>query len=316
MSHHPHRAGFALLLTLALVALAAVALAGVARRSVTQALDVRQATMELKRRWAVASLSRALLPRTEVLLAEQEDEARKKRRGRSSATVSELRIVCQLGGLEHELVIADEQAKVNLNELHAVHGLDRATAVVKRLTEKTRRGQRGDRVRVNIRKLPDQDSDRYKAIARLGAFGQVFDGATPQALVGQRTGEGLTAGVTLWGSGVLNIRRATPLAIEEVCRDELGLATARALGQMLDENPDQSLDEILQTMAKTDDIDIDKVLSLLTDRSNCHSLWIVSRAPSRSWYYLAVASSADPGDKDDDAPRRLLRLVNVEQFCW
>ena len=107
--------GFALLLTLLLVVLVAASLAGIARFSMLKAVEAQDATEALQRRWAILSAQCTLAPRVPLLL--EAAQASTQGKPSNNAFPAERRIVCRLADIEYELVVTDEQAKVNVNTL-------------------------------------------------------------------------------------------------------------------------------------------------------------------------------------------------------
>src|SRR4051812_49740737 len=105
----PHRRGYILLTTLALLVLSSTLLVTLARSSILRSLEAKQSHQDLQRRWGQISCQRALLPHAETILLNHE-----KRYQRPFATLSS---TVQLGALEFNLTLADEQAKANVNAL-------------------------------------------------------------------------------------------------------------------------------------------------------------------------------------------------------
>src|SRR6185295_2157818 len=105
----PKRKGYILLTTLALLVLSSTLLVTLARSSIARTLQARQSIEDLQRRWGQISTQRALLPHAESILANQE-----RLHQRAFATY---RASVQLGAQVFDLVLADEQARTNVNAL-------------------------------------------------------------------------------------------------------------------------------------------------------------------------------------------------------
>src|SRR5947208_5651382 len=105
----PHRKGYILLTTLALLVLSSTLLVTLARTSIQRTLEARQSQDDLQRRWGQISCQRALLPNVETILINQEKLHQR--------AVPTYRASIRLGPQIFELVLADEQSKTNVNAL-------------------------------------------------------------------------------------------------------------------------------------------------------------------------------------------------------
>src|SRR4051812_9485412 len=105
----PQRRGYILLTTLALLVLSSTLLVTLARQTIQRSGEARQSQEDLQRRWGQISCQRALLPHAEAILLNQE-----KLHQRAFATY---RAQIQLGPQSFEIILADEQAKTNVNAL-------------------------------------------------------------------------------------------------------------------------------------------------------------------------------------------------------
>jgi type II secretory pathway component PulK len=295
---HP-QSGFALVMSLVLVMLAGVLLSRVAWRSASTALDAAEAAEELKVRWAVIGLRAAVLPRVESILdqaerGEQPDDAESTSEARYlNPPVAELRIVCRLSGIEHELVLTDEQAKLNVNVLLKERGrADTQLFVDRWLNQQDRAG--GALPRIRLRPLPVDDNQDAALALSIGSFGQIAREIGPEQWVGSDESPGLSRALTLWGDGKLNLRRASASAIEARCKPTLGLSTVRALLTARKSDPYRKLSDLLENLSKVNQDEKSKIARLLTDESSCHGLWIVTRAATRRGHMLCIGVGDGP----------------------
>ena len=205
MNHRSSRPGFALLMVLVLVLLAGTLLAGVAWRSMVGALEAQESAEELQRRWAVTSCRATLLGRVEKVLDEAErGEGNDGNDGEHPAyanrPVPELRVTCQLAGTDYELVMTDEQAKLNVNRLLGQSKPERVRSSLVRLMPQLGSGD-GD-AKVTLRAIDMRRvASHNPAQLEVGGYGQVFENATPGQLVGDRPMDGLASTITCWGPG-------------------------------------------------------------------------------------------------------------------
>ncbi|MFO8014767.1 MAG: hypothetical protein R6X20_15845 [Phycisphaerae bacterium] len=306
--------GFALLMALLLVLLAGVALAGVARRSIVTALDARDAARDLQRRWAVRSCRATLLGHAERLLDEAE-------RGRGDAdALSDTyknapkihrTVACRLADIDYELVLTDEQAKLNVNTLLEDEGLAQAQSVVSRMVTATGGGA-APAVEVRLRTLAVRSlaSEKDGFLPEQGAYGQIFDGASARELVGTAQAPGVSESVTCWGDGKVNVRRAPETVLKQVCEKALTRQDLRHLLEACERNPYVPLSGML---AEVHPKQREKVYGLLTDRSRCHGLWVIARGNQRSWYTFAVNVGAAAEGAAGGAGRQTFQ---VYEFAW
>jgi len=278
--------GFVLLVTILVVALAAVALVAAGRYSSSQAITAVRAARDLQRRWAATSLQGTLLPLAEQLLADAQQQF-------DDPQVS-VRLTITLSAKDYELVIGDEQAKVNVNALHPQLDRVEADLQIRQLLS----GLAGDLV-IDLRPYQPPLIGSAKLLP-LASFGQVFEQPSPQALIGSDLEtDGAAANITCWGDGRLNFRRASRAALLALCIPTLD---DRKIDQLLlarSDNPEISLAAALEAI-ELEDEDRDRLTRILTDTSRCHSLWAIHRDSQRAWYYLAVQTvdedsrAADP----------------------
>lgn len=275
--HHRSRAtrrGYALLLTLLLLALVATGLAGVTRLGLRRAAAAGEAVETLQRRWTLLSASATLLPLAEDVL--KQNGARSKRLD-SMAAVSLV-----LGGQPIDLVLSDEQAKVNANTMLDRLGLPDAERFVRMLV-------RGNGAVAQVRLSPLQASEGpggAGAPERLfRTLDQVFPSDDPSEWLASRSP---IAQVTCWGDGKLNVRRASREALRALCTPELDLRQIELLLSLRQQSPEQSIDQLLSALQPTEE-QAAAARAMLTDKSVCHSLWVTVRGSRRRWDQLFVA---------------------------
>jgi type II secretory pathway component PulK len=281
-----HR-GYVLVLTLAVLVLVAGALVSSGQLAVRRAASAREAQRELQRRVGIASIRRAILPQAEQILAGQE--------ARRGAPMAQHRAAVRLGDITFDLVIADEQAKANLNAM-----LARASRDV--VENRLREALAGTGLAASLALRPVIEADRVT----VSGPGQIFDNVEPQSLIRSRFGQvAPMETISCWGDGAVNVRRAPELVLNLALdppwtRMEVG-RLVQARRDMFEANgkrsitvtpaapqPKDPLARLLQTAQ------IRWGAAGLTLQSTCHSLWIVTRDGRREWYDLAVEDAPDP----------------------
>jgi hypothetical protein len=290
-----------LLLTLMLLAIAAAALAGACRAALQKTVLSTRAQEDLQRRWGMVSCRAALLPKADRVLAASGDR-----------TSPETRFDVTLGRQSMTLIFGDEQAKANVNLLYALGKRDGTDQAVRGIV-----GTTGADVRVELRPIliqapedelnepeppkhplrsssDEQDLLEFEVQPAFEAWGQVFPGARPISLVRRRgTAPSVAGSLTCWGDGTVNVRRASSETLLRACDKVLRPAEVRKLIAARDKDPDFDLWETMDTLNLSEDR-YANAEQLLTDRSACFSLWIVSRGGGggREWYDLAVSELA------------------------
>ena len=303
MRQQGSRSGFALLLVLMLVVLASTMLAGLARYSLTRALESQESMEEVQRRWAVASLQATVLEHAEDLLDEAEHGQPLDGQPPdiyANKPIAELRVTCRLDQIDYELVLTDEQAKLNVNTLLQKMTPGEARSVVSRLVAQAAQGQT-DAVVLRPLTVGANTPKEVLRLPKVGGYGQVFQGLFPERLVGSAPSEGAVASVTCWGDGKVNLRRAPAKVVEQACTMHLGRDVSNALLAARDRDPYAKLSALLAQLDKVDAARKNKISQCVTDQSQCHGLWIIVHGAQRSWYTLSIdpeggTGSAPPGD--------------------
>ncbi|MEI7835335.1 MAG: hypothetical protein WCK05_02875 [Planctomycetota bacterium] len=283
------RSGFVLLMTLVLVILACTLLAGVARRSSEGAMESKWSAEELQRRWAVASCQATLLGRAEELLDEAErgqPDDRTPEKPYLNKPAAQRRVACRLAGLDYELVLTDEQAKLNANFLVQASSRGGAQSAVSQLI--TCAGLDASAVQLRTLVAGQNATKDIRGLLTVGGYGQVFPDVAPDRLTGREEHAGLADWVTCWGDGHVNIRRAPAAVVQRACEKVLEPNTIRTLLAVRDRDPYRPLSAMLDDLDRVDAKEKTKIAERFTDRSKCHGLWVIARGPQRSWYELAV----------------------------
>lgn len=248
--------GFVLVMAIAILAIAATAMARLANRSLT---IIRQGTIaqrDLERRWEMTTARIAFLQRSEELL--QAAEQQQRLAGQGWPYASRLEFHYRLGGREYRVLIADEDAKANLNSIYArrpeqLFGLLAQAAV---------------RSGVPIRLLPSPPPTQpFKSWGQVLDLTRLHPEDDPLSRIGP-----LVSKWTCWGGGKLRLRRASRETIQTTLAEAL---TGPEIEDIIDRLAvsDGDLENALQGV----DLTRRKILqlkSLVTDSSQAYSLWI------------------------------------------
>jgi hypothetical protein len=300
--------GYVLVMVLGLLVLSTTLLVGVSRLAVRSAVGARQAEDDLQRRWGVASCRKAVLPHAEAILSGLEQERRR--------PASSYAVAVRLGGMTFDMVVSDEQAKANVNAILSEADLALAETRIRQALSgsgmtnhiKLRATIGGvfQPIRGAATTAPaaTQPLSNPGALA-VGGWGQVFDVASPVQLLRPPPGGRAPLDVlTCWGTGAINIRRASETAVtlaagRSVSGVEISrlieardkLFERRAAEGGFDQSPADRLRELM-TQAAGESLKNKGNLGL-AESSTCHSLWVVSRNGRRDGYDLFVSDEAD-----------------------
>lgn len=275
MRRHCSERGYALLLTLVLLAVAATALSGVSLVAYRRAIEVQQSAEELQARWGALSCRATFLPRAPEFLTRHEQQRRQPQ--------VEFRATVPLGAQTFDLHIADEQAKANLDVVHRIASGLQAERAVRRLV-----GMRTLEVVLTSNRYAKDNSPSVRAFS---SPGQVFRRALPSELAGEGARPGAMARITLWGDGKTNYRRASRQVLSEICAPELGDYEVGRLLDLRSRSPAPTLSQALSELGLSEK-PRNACVERLTDASNCYSLWIICSSSRRKWYKLFVAEDA------------------------
>lgn len=208
---HRSRHGYVLLLTLVLLAMVAAGLAGVARRSSHATLEANRKEQHLQRKWFTLSAEQLLAEADTILSGETSIPSTARR---------QIAIDFDLGSQRITLLLADEQAKANLNALW-----ERSDPAVVRAKVQELVASMGSSESIALRPLGE-----FEAVAAgseyawpvFGTYEQVLSAEAVRRQLADEPGEsgvpgvGVFDGLTLWGDGRLRLERADSVAVHAV----------------------------------------------------------------------------------------------------
>jgi len=250
-------------MVLAILVIASTVLAATIRRSSREVMDAGTAMQNLQLRWGTLSLRQLCMasPQSELVAPE------------SGEPLPCLHKTLKLGNLSFHLVLADEQAKANVNMLAARYGDSDALSILTRLQAQLRpiayaQGSGAGRIRQSWHEVFEYRHPR-----------ELVDWAGLQPSISDR--------VTCWGSGRVNFKTASSEILQTTLADVLSEADIAKVHELTVARPSCTLEEVFGLLQLTAQ-DAAKVRSVLTDRSDCFSLWVIAQGPTRSWYRLYV----------------------------
>jgi len=298
------KAGYLLLVVLAVIVLVITVLGMLAKVSLRRGVQSADAQLALQQRWGVWSLERALLDEAPKVFALRDQQL--VALGASATPPPPLlRGALSLGGVTFDLMIADEDAKLNLNSIYHHAGLMEVQQAIGELVPPVGRGAIRLQPVVGPQLLSTGQSrvangPRAATIAGVGqpeteqgsddpsanpaglstvpmafrSWGEVFDLALLATAVGSEAAlPNLTTEITCWGTGQLNIRRAADPSILAVFRSVIPAGSATRMLKRYRDNPAADLAALLVTEVR-DNRDREQLTRLLAEVSTHYSLWI------------------------------------------
>lgn len=289
MKHAPKRTrqGFALVMTLVLIALAVATLSRITSRGLALILEARTRSEQLQAEWATLSSRLAILANSERLFGDS--DALAESAGTGWPYPSEHFGAFRVGGITYKLLLTDEQSKPNLN---AIHELDPTAlpAILAEAQHATAAPLRRDAASP-IRSL-DAEGRVYDS------WGRVVDLAKlSPTCAGAESMVAITRQFSIVDDNRLNVRRASDESLRRTA--ELALTAAEAQ-KLVEARLGYSGD--LRDLLTSVEIPSRRLVSLrrlLTDRSSAYTLWVWSESR------LGVTMSSVGDSRGQNQPRTL-----------
>lgn len=278
LSLQGHR-GFVLLVVLAAIVVSATGLTTLATASLHRGRNAQYAQDDLQRRCAIISCERLLLPRAAELFERQDDAWEAS--GGSQAPPAFIREQVRLGNQTIELLLADEDAKVNLNSLYHEAGRPHLEQTLRKLVgphsqtllnlnptvRSASRFRREETIESEDAEQTPFDPPAFRT------WGDVFDLSRIRLATGDdRLLATLTADITLWGAGRLNLDRATDEAATSVCEAVVSQGVAQEVISKYRDYPRRDV-ELLLRQEVSDASDRERLTDLIGRGSSTYSLW-------------------------------------------
>lgn len=264
-SRSPRR-GVVLLIVLIAIIIAAATLVSFARNSMQVGADAVKARSELQARWGRASLNRALLPAADAVFKERDKQLRKAKKELPPPIIQDQVV---LGGMAFDLGLADESAKLNINRVYQIGGLEKTRQAVRELSgslnairlqpESSAVGQ-PDEVEIEDGQQPPQP-------VAFRAWGQVFDLSRIESL------PAATSRLTCFSRGEVNLLRAEEEAAIEVVSVVLPRAQARRMCSEFRDNPQNAIAPLVDRFTANPSARA-RLKRLLSESSVCYSLYV------------------------------------------
>ena len=277
------RSGYILLITLLMIVMAGLFSMSLARTSLFLAMDAAKAQEDLQRRWGAISCRYVILHRAEILFRKRECI-----QNDNALLLPRIQTTIRLGSMDFDLLLSDEQAKLNLNTVLVEKRL-RSVERVLNIAPNSPSGL----LSVELSPHPDAVPDELFPPA-FDSWGQLFSYERSRhsqdgSIVARAIRDG-TTDMTCWGDGKLNVLRAEIPLLRMTCRLLIPNESANRFLKSRTKCPHWNLEQLLN---RTDLQRKERrvLRKWLTDRSTCHSLWIIASDGKREWVILDVLQS-------------------------
>jgi hypothetical protein len=297
------RRGYVLLIVLAVSVLVVTVLSTLAQVSLRRGLQAADAERDLQQRWGGVTLQEALLKDAPKVFLAQEERAAELTPGVPPPPT--IRDAITLGGVTFDMLLGDEDAKLNLNTVYHQSGKMKTEQVLAKVQPRLTRAirlvpavkpmqlSRESRRDTDEEELSEQPQGPPRA---LRSWGEVFDiGRLKQDLASEAALPTVTSGITCWGGGQLNFRRATDDAILAVAGSVIQDGAASRLLQRYRQNPTVGVDTLLLAEVQNQQ-KRERLTRLLSQTSNNFSLWMnASASDGQSVRRFIVMNRDDEG---------------------
>ena len=304
------RNGFVLVMVLTAIIVVGVAMTTTARKSLLASVAAIESQQAMQRDWGMRSCQQVLL-NAGAQIFEISDRNVKSQRGKRVTLPSIIEDRVILSGQTFDLILADEDAKAELNALYDAGGkraVERAISQVSGAFDaRTTRLMPVRPSTQSIKRDEDEDSSTetetgsgietpvVEVTPAFRSWGEVFDLVQVHQLAGDdRQLAKMTRALSLQSSGRLNVFRASDDAVLAVCKAAVEDALAKRLLSKIRETSWNDIRLILeQTITNVKDRNV--LQSLLGNSSNSFSLWIETTGKNVRQQRFAVQAPSSMG---------------------
>ena len=313
--------GFVLLMVLVAIIVVGVAMTASARRSLLASVSAIESQQSIQRRWGSYSCQLTLLAAAPSLF-EFTERSTRQGRGKAKALPAILEDRIILGDQVFDLLVADEDAKANLNAIYDMGGLQAVEKAVSDLAGTFEsRTSRLTPVRASASTLTAKKSGNQKSklsgnadssnsatdvaeeapktnnsFPAFRSWGEVFDLVQVSQIAGEdRQVAKMTRNLTLFGTGQLNVFRAADETVLAVCQSAVTKGLGNRVLSAIRETSIRETDLLLERTVQNED-DRQKLRVLLGSNSRSFSIWIETSTKNSRQQRFAVQSPNNFGN--------------------
>jgi hypothetical protein len=299
----PHgRTAYVLMIVIAVSVLVVTVLGTLAKQSLRRGLAAADAERSLQQRWGALTLEKEILQVAPKVFELQHQLV--KARDPAAHPPTSIRAAVTLRDVTFDLLLGDEDAKLNVNSMYHHVGQQRTEQAIRELS--------GVGAAMSVRLLPcvpaqqiardrprigqpaDTEEEPPAVPNAFRSWGEVFDLTNLEAQIGSDL-PNVTTGMTCWGNGQLNFQRASEQAILAVVGAVVQDGGAQRILTRFQRNPAISLEILLQSEV-SNQLQRDRLKELLSETSTNFSIWIdASTKTLGSMRTFAVTRRDDEG---------------------
>jgi hypothetical protein len=273
-----------LLVVLAASVFAVTVLSSLAKVSLRRVVEARDAELALRQRWGALSLERALLSEAPTIFEQREKIWEESNPGQPPPP-PRIRDAITISGVTFDVMIGDEDAKLNLNSLYHRAGMAEVNQALAEVLPpagrlalalwpavepmQLRRQQVG-------RPAPESNDEEKRPQVPMAfrSWGEVFDlTQLSAALQSDAALPNATIHITCWGNGPLNIRRASDQTVLAVLGSVIQDGGAQRLLQAYRGSPAPDIELLLVSQVRSER-QRSQLRRQLSEISTNFSLWI------------------------------------------
>jgi type II secretory pathway pseudopilin PulG len=280
---------FVLLMVLVAIIVVGVAMSATARRSLLASVSAIESQRAMQRYWGMRSCQQTVLTASSQLF-ELSDRSIRFGRGKRTAFPATIEDRVVLGGQTFDLLLADEDAKANLNAIYDIGGRRPCEQAISQLSGALEsrtmnllptRPSAESVKRLQARSENESETEDGSAAAipamddspAFRSWGEVFDLVQVHRFAGDdRHLAKMTKQLTIHGVGRLNVLRAADETVLNVCKSVIEDGLAQRL-----------LEKIRETSLNEIDLILEQTITNVTDRANLRTLLGVSSSSFSLW---------------------------------
>ena len=300
----PKRQAYVLMIVLAASILVITTLSTLAKISLRRAVAAVDAERSLQKRWGSMTLERAILKQAPTIF-EKRLEQHRQLSPELPPPIPMIRDAVTIHGITYDVLLGDEDAKVNLNSVFHQVGATQTQATIGQLTDGAAAGSIALQPATTPQAIRDRDTERSGDEAEIEepgfpdafrSWGEVFDASKLESIIGADVAlPNVTTRISCWGSGRLNLSRAADDSIISVASVIIREAEAEKMVQRYRENPTIDIQTLLRTEIQ-DERDRERLGKLIGNDSNHFSVWIsASSKTGRADLTFTVSLQDDEG---------------------
>lgn len=274
--------GYVLMTVIAVSILIITCLSMLARQSLRMGLQAADAERLLQKRWGTLTLQKVMLANADRIFSIRDQQ--RSLQAPNTPPPPVLRSKFVLGEVTFDVLLADEDAKLPLNTLYHHAGLKKTEEKISQVAGPTARlatrlapvvapmQLAREKRRASITDDVPEETDEYVPDA-FRSWGEVFDLTSLNQTTNHAALQTNTTKLTCWGSGQLNLRRASDNSILALTSVVVQDGKARRILQRYRSNPTATLAILLQSEV-SDQQERRQLQSILSETSTNFSIWI------------------------------------------